>query len=70
MEGASGGTPSLGSLEYTCMLRKSPDTGISFYGGPFSSDGNLVCGGSYIGEFDRRMKEGSSHAASLCEGFH
>ena len=27
-------------------------------------------GCSYIGDFDRRMKEGSSGGASLCEGFH
>ena len=27
-------------------------------------------GGSYTEDFDRRMKEGSSGGASLCEGFH
>ena len=27
-------------------------------------------GGSYTVDFDRRMKEGSSVGASLCEGFH
>ena len=43
MEGASGGAPSLGTLED--MLRKSPETGISLHGGPFPSEGNLVCGG-------------------------
>ena len=40
---ASGGAPSLGTLEY--MLRKSLDTDISFHEGPFPSEGNLVCGG-------------------------
>ena len=43
MEGASGGAPSLETLED--MLRKSPDTGISLHGGPFLSEGNLECGG-------------------------
>jgi hypothetical protein len=37
-----GGAPSLGTLEY--MLRRSPDTGICLHGGPFPSEGNLVCG--------------------------
>ena len=27
------------------MLIKSPDTGICLHGGPFRSEGNLVCGG-------------------------
>ena len=27
------------------MLRKSPDTGISLYRGPFITEGNLVSGG-------------------------
>jgi len=27
------------------MLRKSPDAGISLHGGPFPSEGILVCGG-------------------------
>jgi hypothetical protein len=62
----SGGAPSLGTKED--MLRKSPDTGISLYGGPFPVKGNLVCGGgSYIGDFDRWIEEGSSGGASLCE---
>ena len=54
------------------ILRKSPDTDISLHGGPVSSEGNLVFGGggSYTGDFDRLMKEGSSGGASLCEGFH
>jgi hypothetical protein len=26
------------------MLRRSPDTGICLHGGPFPSEGNLVCG--------------------------
>jgi len=43
MEGASGGAPSLGTLEY--MLRKDPDMDISLPGGPFPSKGNLLCGG-------------------------
>jgi hypothetical protein len=38
-----GGVPLLGTLED--MLRKSLDTGISLHGGPFLSEGNLVCGG-------------------------
>ena len=67
--GPQGGTPSLGTLED--MLRKSLDTGISLRGDPFSAEGNLVCGGaSYTRDFDRRMKEGSSGGASLCEGLH
>jgi hypothetical protein len=35
---------------------ESPDTGISLEGGPFPSEGNLVCGGgggSYTGDVDR-----------------
>jgi len=53
MERALGGAPSLKTLED--MLRKSPDTGISLRGGPFPSEGNLVCGGGalYTGDFDR-----------------
>ena len=52
MEGASGGAPSLGTLED--MLRKSPDMGISLHGGTLSAEGNLVWGeGSYTGDFDR-----------------
>jgi len=52
VEGASGGAPSLGTLED--MLRKSLDTGISLHGGPFPAEGNLVCGGGglYMGDFD------------------
>ena len=34
---------SMGTLED--MLRKYPDTSICFYGGPFPSEGNLVCRG-------------------------
>jgi hypothetical protein len=50
-ERASGGPPSLGTLEDT--LRKSPDTGISLHGGPFPAEGNVVCGeGSYTVDFD------------------
>jgi hypothetical protein len=41
--GPQGGAPSLETLED--MLRKSLDTGISLHGGPFPSEGNLVCGG-------------------------
>ena len=54
MEGASGGVSSLGTQEY--MLRKSPHMGISLHGGPFPSEGSLVCGGggaSYTGDFNR-----------------
>jgi hypothetical protein len=39
--GSRGGAPSMGTLED--MLGKSPDTGISLHGGPFPSEGNLVC---------------------------
>jgi len=58
------------------MLGNSPDTGISLHGGPFLAEGNQLCGGRggwgvlYTGDFDRRMTEGSSGGASLCEGFH
>jgi hypothetical protein len=40
---------------------------------PFPPKGNLVCGrggGSYIGDFERRMKGGSSGGAPLSVGFH
>jgi hypothetical protein len=62
--------PSLGTLED--MLRKSPNTGISLYGGPFPVEWNLICEGrgSYTGGFDRWIEKGSSGGASLCEGFH
>ena len=40
------GAPSLGTLED--MLRKSPDTGVSFYRGPFITEGNLVSGGRLV----------------------
>jgi hypothetical protein len=64
VEGASGGTASLGTRED--MLGRSPDEGISLHGGPFPFEGNLVCEGcSYTGDFDRRMKEGSSGGAYL-----
>jgi len=66
---ASGGAPSLGTLEY--MLRKSLDTDISFHEGPFPSEGNLVCGGGGLVYWGLpQMKEGSSGGASLCVGFH
>ena len=52
VEGASGGAPSLWTVED--MLRKSPDTGISLHGVPFPSEGTLVYGGgSYTRDFDR-----------------
>jgi hypothetical protein len=52
MEGASGGAPSLGTLED--MLGKSPDGGISLHGGLLPSDGNLLLGGGLCtGDFDR-----------------
>ena len=53
MEGASGGAPSLGTVED--MLGKSLHAGISLHGGLFPSEGNLVCGGeAHIqGDFDR-----------------
>ena len=44
MEGASGGAPSLWTLQD--MLRNSPDMGISLHGVPFPSEGILVCVGS------------------------
>jgi hypothetical protein len=52
VEGASGGPPSLGTLEN--MLRKPPDTDISLHGVLFPSDGKVVRvgGGSYTGDFD------------------
>jgi hypothetical protein len=42
MEGAWWGASSLGTLED--MLRRSPDVGISLYGGPFVFEGNQICG--------------------------
>ena len=41
--------------------------GISLYRGPFTVEGNLE-GGSYTGDFERCMKEGSMNGASLPEG--
>jgi len=40
--------------------------------GPFSTqeEPGILGGGSYTGDFDRWMKEGSSGGASLCKGFH
>jgi len=51
--GASGGAPSLGTLEN--MLGRSLDGDISLHGGPFPSKRNEVCGGRglYTGDFDR-----------------
>ena len=46
MERASGGTPSLGTLEV--MLRKALDKGISLHRGPFRSEGNMESGGGLI----------------------
>ena len=43
LERASGGAPSLGTLED--MLRKSPDMAISLYRDPFITKENLVSGG-------------------------
>jgi len=40
------GATSLGTLEDT--LRKSSDTGISIYRGPFITEGNLVSGGRLV----------------------
>jgi hypothetical protein len=40
--GSGGGAPSLGTLKD--MLRNSPDTSISFYSGPFITEGTLVSG--------------------------
>jgi len=54
------------------MPKKSPETGICLRGGPFPFKGDRVCwggGGSFTGDFDRRMKEGSSGGAYVCEGF-
>ena len=53
MEGASGGAPSLGTLED--ILGKSPDAGISLHwGGGLSIRGEPgMWGGSYTGDFDR-----------------
>jgi len=41
--GPLGRAPLLGTLED--ILRKAPDTGISFHSGPFTSEGNLESGG-------------------------
>ena len=47
MEEASGGAPSLETLED--MLRRALDTGISLYRGPFTNEGNLESGrGAHI----------------------
>jgi len=43
LEGASGGAPSLWTLDD--MPIKSPDMVISLHGVPFPSEGNVVCGG-------------------------
>jgi len=43
---SGGGASLLGTLED--MLRKSPDTGVSFYRGPFITEGNLVSGGRLV----------------------
>ena len=41
----------LGTLEI--MLRKTPDTGVSLHGGPFTSEESLESGGgSYNGDFE------------------
>jgi hypothetical protein len=40
-----GGAPSLGTLED--VLGKSPDMGVSLYGGPFPVKGNLDCEGAH-----------------------
>ena len=68
--GGGGVAPSPGTLED--MLRKSLDMGISLHGGPFPSEGNLVCGGgaSYTRDFHRWMNKSSSGAASLHKGFY
>jgi hypothetical protein len=51
-----GRTPSLGTLED--MLRKSPDVGISLYGGPFVFEGNPACwGGGGGGSKTGTLKE-------------
>ena len=44
----------------------SPLRPLSILGEP----GMLGRGGSYTGDFDRKMKEGSSGGAFLCLGFH
>jgi hypothetical protein len=51
------------------MLRKAPDTGIPLRRGQFMSEGYLESGGgSYAGNFEWWMKEGSGNGASLSEG--
>jgi hypothetical protein len=52
------------------MFKKASGTGISI-GAPLHlrRTWNLE-GGSYIGDFERRMKEGSSNRASISEGLH
>jgi hypothetical protein len=45
---------------------------LSLYGNLFPVERNLVCGGggSYTGDCDRWIEEGSNGGASLCDGFH
>jgi hypothetical protein len=38
--------------------------------GPFTAEVNLESGGSYTGDFERCMKEGSSNRASFFERLH
>ena len=54
-------------------VKKVSRYGHLFLWGPLSIPGEpgmLGRGGSYTGDFDRRMKEDSSGGASLCKGFH
>jgi len=56
------------------MLGKSPDTGISLHGGPFPSEGNLVCGGgadilgNLIDKWRRPLVVGQLSARDSIEG--
>ena len=71
VEGASGGAPSLETLEY--MLRKSPDTGISLHGGPFHPRGTWNVGwgrkpGTLKDEWRRSLVVGHLSARGSMKG--
>jgi hypothetical protein len=67
VEGAWGGVPSLGMLED--IFGRSPDTGISLYGGPFAVRGTWH-GRACMPVTDGWMKKGSSGGVPLCKGLH
>jgi hypothetical protein len=51
------------------MLKKDSGTGI-FIGAPLLLRTWNLEGGSYIGDFERGLKKGSSNRASISEGLH